>query len=220
MINVLVVDDHASFRTPVAFMINREEDITTMEAGSLAEARSLIASAPHIDVALVDLNLPDGAGLTFLPELHARHPNAAAIVLTGSDTAENHALAIASGAVGFLHKSTTVSDILNTIRLAAAGESLLSPTEIMRLMRQAIQYQAHTQAIERALAQLTPREMDVLRALADGLDNQAIADRLSLSTTTVRSHVVQLLRKLDVSSRLQAALIAVRHGITNEQLPH
>jgi DNA-binding NarL/FixJ family response regulator len=212
MIHVLIVDDHVSLREALAFLIGQEPDITVnAQAGSLAQARLAIAS-DAVDVALIDLDLPDGQGLVLLPDLHARHPEAAAVILTGSTRPESQALAIAAGAVGFLHKSTNVQEIVDAIRHLASGQSLLTPAQAIALMRQAAQYEDRVRVAAKTLGQLTPREKDVLRALADGLDNQAIADRLSLSTATVRSHVVQVLRKLDVNSRLQAALIAVRHG--------
>ncbi len=123
---------------------------------------------------------------------------------------------MASGASGFLHKSTSVAEIVTGIRQVAAGQPLITPAEAISLMSQAKLHQARTETSQRALRQLTPRERDVLRALAAGLDNQAIADHLHLGTATVRSHVVQILRKLDVNSRLQAALFAVRHGVVDE----
>ena len=216
MIRVLIVDDHASFRDAMAFMLALKADITIVaQAGSLAEAWAVLADTT-VDVALIDLDLPDGQGLELLPDLHKRHPEASAVILTGSIRKESQALAIAAGAVGFLHKSTNVVEIATAIRRLAAGHTLITPSEALTLMRQAARYEARAQTAQRAFAQLTPRERDVLRALTAGLDNQAIADRLSLSVATVRVHVVQLLRKLEVDSRLQAALIAVRHGVVDQ----
>ena len=216
MIRILIVDDHASFRGAMAFMLAHEGDITVVaEAGSLAEARAALADAT-VDVALIDLDLPDGQGIDLVPDLHARNPEASAVILTGSVRTENQALAIAAGASGFLHKSTNIVEIATAIRRLAAGHTLITPSEALALMRQAARYEARTQTAQRAFAQLTPRERDVLRALTAGLDNQGIADRLSVSVATVRVHVVQLLRKLAVDSRLQAALLAVRHGVVDQ----
>lgn len=218
MIHVLLVDDHASFRGALGFMVDHEPDIKLAgEAGSIAEAHEIVHHVDDIDIAFIDLDLPDGNGLDVLPDLYGRHPSAAAVVLSGSIRPESRALAIAAGAVGFLPKTAGVSEIINAIRKLTNGESLLTPAEAMTLLRQASQYQARTRGMHEALTSLTPREMDVLRALASGLDNQAIADQLSLSTATVRSHVVHVLQKLQVDSRLQAALIAVRHGIAGQE---
>lgn len=219
MIRVLLLDDHASFRSALAFMLSREPEITIAgEAGSLAEAHAVL-SGTAVDVALVDLDFPDGFGLDILEDLYDRNPGAAAVILTGSTRPESTALAVAAGAVGFLHKSTGVAEIVSAIRKVTSGQSLFSPAEAMALMRQATQHHARTEAAQRALAQLTPRERDVLQALTCGLDNRGIADRLCLSTATVRSHVVHLLDKLNVESRLQAALIAVRHELTDHEDP-
>jgi DNA-binding NarL/FixJ family response regulator len=212
MLRVLHLEDHTSLRGAVAFMLEREPDIAmVIQAGSVAEARCLLPTMP-IDVALIDLNLPDGSGLDLLPSLREHHPAAAAVVLTGSARPESPALAVAAGAVGFLHKTVCIEDIVAAIRRVAAGEILFTPEEVTTYLCKAAQYQLRTRNACQALARLTPREQEVLRALAAGLDNQAISERLFLSTTTVRTHIGQILFKLGVNSRLQAALIAVRYG--------
>ncbi len=215
MIRVGLIDDHVSFRGALAFMLQREVDITVdLEAGRVSEARLLLESTP-IDVALVDLDLPDGQGLDLLPLVCGQNPQAAAIVLTGSTNPESPAMAIANGAVGYLHKSSSTAEVVQAIRTVAAGETLFSATKAVELMREAARFQAKDQAKRQMLDQLTQRELDVLRALGTGLDNQAIADRLFITTATVRTHVSEVLRKLHVDSRLQAALIAVRLGLVD-----
>lgn len=212
MIRVLIVDDHTSFRNALAFMLGRADTIEIAgEAGTLAEARHLLARGP-VDVALVDLDLGGEEGTDLIAEMRRRHPEAVAVVLTGSLQPGNRALAVAAGAIGVLHKSSSVTDIVDAITRAAAGEPLISPAEAVSLMREAATRQARTAEGLRAIQQLTPREADVLRALATGLDNHAIAERLYISHETVRSHVVRILRKLGVESRLQAVLFALRHG--------
>lgn len=212
MIRVLLVDDHTSFRGALAFMIGREEDIDVVgQAGVLSEGEAVLASTP-VDVALIDLDLGGGDGTDLIRALRGRHPDAVAVVLTGSDRQESRVMAIAAGAVGVLHKSTSVEEIVAAIRKAAAGTPLISPVEAVALLREAVDLRARSDEGRRALAALTPRESDVLRALAAGLDNQAIADRLYISHETVRSHVVHILRKLGAESRLQAVLFALRHG--------
>jgi DNA-binding NarL/FixJ family response regulator len=219
VIRVALIDDHVSFRGALAFMIERDEDISVVvQAGRFEETRAFL-EREAIDVALVDLDLPDGNGLDLLPLLRERNPDSAVVILTGSIKPENPGLAIANGAVGFLHKSVSTADVIDAIKRAAAGEALFSATEAVSLLRQAAQYQSRVQTTQRVLDQLTPREIDVLEALADGLDNQAIADRLFLSTATVRTHVREILRKLNVNSRLQAALYAVRLGVVKLDEP-
>lgn len=215
MIRVGLIDDHVSFRGALAFMLRREADISIeLEAGRVSEARALLKSTT-IDVALVDLDLPDGQGLDLLPLVRAHNPGAAALVLTGSTNPESPALAVANGAVGYLHKSASTAEVINAIRAAAAGESLFTAPELIALMREAVNLKAKDQSRRQTLDQLTQRELDVLRALGAGLDNQAIADQFFISTATVRTHVSEVLRKLNVDSRLQAALIAVRVGLVD-----
>ena len=215
MIRVGLIDDHVSFRDALAFMLQREPDITVdLEAGRVAEALQLLETTP-IDVALVDLDMPDGKGLDVLPYVRNKNPAAAAIVLTGSTNPESPALAISNGAVGFLHKSASTAEVVTDIRVAASGEMLFSATEAVTLLREAARLQARDESKRRMLDQLTQRERDVLTALGSGLDNQAIADQLFIGTATVRSHVSEVLRKLNVDSRLQAALIAVRFGLVD-----
>ncbi len=213
----MLLDDHTVLRNALAFLLEQEGDLTVAAgAASLAEARAALAKT-SVDVILVDLDLPDGSGLELVAELSRRQPGIATIVLTGSERPEIQALAVAAGAVGFLHKSTAASTLATAIRRVAAGESLLSQAETVSLLREAAHYDAQTQATRDALARLTPRERDVLRELAAGHDNQTIAARLNLGTETVRTHVAQVLRKLDVASRLQAAILAVRVGLVD---PH
>lgn len=217
MTNVMIVDDHTSFRQAVAFLVDREPDLSVVaQAGSLEEARALLRDS-EIEICLLDMELPDGEGTELLPEIYRRRPDAAAIVLTGTHRPHNRARSIAAGAVGFIHKTATVPEIVEAIRKVADGQQLIPPHEAMALLREAHHYEASVGATRKALDRLTPREMDVLRALARGLDNQTIADELSLTTATVRSHIVQILRKLEVDSRLQAALIAVHHGLVEAE---
>lgn len=216
MIRVLVVDDHTVFRESMVFMLDMAEDITVVaQAGSLERATEAI-QANDIDVALLDLDLAGDRGIDLISVLRARHPNAVAIVLTGNSGERSKAQAIAAGAVGVLHKSTGIQDILDAIRRAATGEPLISPREASELMQRGNAYLSTEKDGHSALASLSQREKDVLRALAAGLDNHAIAARLFVSHDTVRSHIVRIYRKLGVDSRLQAVVFAVRHRFLTE----
>jgi DNA-binding NarL/FixJ family response regulator len=213
-IRLLLVDDHQSFLGPASFMLDREPDLeVTGRAGSLAEAyRVLAALTKAIDVALIDLNLPDGSGVDLIRDLHVRSPEAQVIVLTGSVAAREHAFAIEAGAAAVLHKSVEIAEIASAIRRLAAGEPLMSPRETIEILRLAGRLRAQDQAARSALERLTEREREVLRALADGLSDKEIAARLGVSPKTARGHVVNLLGKLGVESRLQAVVLAVRLG--------
>jgi DNA-binding NarL/FixJ family response regulator len=210
MIRVLLVDDHVSFRQPLAFMFEREADLTVVgQAGSLEEARAMLND---IDVAVVDLNLPDGNGLDVIGELRAVNPSAMVLVLTASGDRVEWGRAVEAGAIGVIHKSATISDIIAATRRASAGEHLMSPREVSELLRLVGQQREQDRRAQDALGRLTPREREVLLALADGLNDKEIAQRLKISTETARSHMVNILGKLGVDSRLQALVFAVRHG--------
>ena len=210
MTRVLLVDDHASFREPLAFMVDREPDLTVVgQAGSLAEARPQLAGA---DVLVADLDLPDGSGIALIRELRAINPRALALVLTASGTGRDRAEAVAAGAAGLLHKSTRLGEIIGAIRRLAAGEPLLRPQEVIELLRVADRHRERDREAEAALGRLTPREREVLQTLAEGLTDKEIAERLHLRPDTARNHMMKILGKLGVNSRLQALVFALRHG--------
>lgn len=210
MIRVLLVEDHASFRQALAFMLERESDITVVgQAGSLAEARRLLAG---VDVAVLDLGLPDGNGMVLIEELRAANPRGRVLILTASADQGDLARVIELGAAGTLNKSVGAGEIVTAIRRLSAGETLFSPGEIVELLRLAGRQRERTREAQLALDRLTRREHEVLQALAAGLTDKEIARRLHISAETVRTHMVNLLAKLGVESRLQAVVFAARHG--------
>jgi DNA-binding NarL/FixJ family response regulator len=210
-IRVLLVDDHLSFRQPLAFMLMREPDITIIgQAGTVAEARPLL---PEADIALIDLDLPDGEGIDLIQELHAVNPQAFALVLTGYSTNVLVARALEAGAVGVIHKARPVSEVVEAIRRVHAGESLLSVRETIELLRFITRQREQEQAVQATIDRLTPREREVLQALAAGLSDREIAHQLLVSIETVRTHMVNVLHKLEVDSRLKALVFAVKHGL-------
>ncbi len=213
MTRVLLVDDHAAFRQPLAFMLGREPDVEIVgQAGSLAEARTMLAG---VDVAVVDLGLPDGDGVDIVRDLRATNPNGSVLVLSAETERTRLARAVEAGASGVLHKSSSIEQILRSVRRLVEGEPLLSPLEVMELLRLAGQQREKHRAAEQAVARLTPREFEVLRALADGLNDKEIGRRLHISHETARTHMVNILHKLEVDSRLQALVFALRNGVVS-----
>jgi RNA polymerase sigma factor (sigma-70 family) len=217
-IRILLVDDHTSFRQSLAFMLDREDDIAVAaQAGSVADARGAIAAtrqSGHLDVAIVDIGLPDGDGTDIVRILHnagSKH-RTRVLVLTGVSDRFRIARAVESGADAVLDKSVTLAAIVAAVRRLHAGEELLSARETIELLRFAALRREQDRAAQHALAQLTPREREVLGCLAEGLTDNEIAARLHVSGETVRTHMVNLLRKLNVDSRLQALVFAIRHG--------
>jgi DNA-binding NarL/FixJ family response regulator len=212
-IALLLVDDHASLRELLALRLAREPEFRVVaEAGSLAEARHILSQV-EVDIALIDLDLPDGSGLELIRELRAANSDAQTLVLTASDDRQEHAVAVAAGASGVLSKTVGSAEIVSAIRRLDAGDVLLTPSEAVELFRLVDQRQEAERAARRQREQLTPRELDLVQLLAEGLDDAAIAERLFISPKTVRNQMVGLLDKLGVDSRLQALVLAVHIGI-------
>jgi DNA-binding NarL/FixJ family response regulator len=214
-IRLMVVDDHDTFRDPLAFMLEREPGLTVVaRPRSLSEAREDLQSAEHaVDVAIVDLNLPDGSGADLIRELRSSQPRAMALVLSATTDQKHLASAIEAGAAGVMHKSAPMRDLVEAVRRLATGEQLLSQQEVIGALRLLVRVRESNREAQLAIDRLTPREREVLQALAEGWSDREIATRLHVGVGTVHSHVTNILSKLDVSSRLQALVFAVRHGV-------
>jgi RNA polymerase sigma factor (sigma-70 family) len=212
MIRVLLVDDHASSRQPLALLLERDPGITVVaQAGTVAEARRALKEIA-VDVAVVDLGLPDGDGVDLVKDIRATNPHGQVLVLTAQTDRRQLARAVTAGAAGLLNKAASVDEIIDAIQRLGAGEDVLSPSIVIELLRLAGQERERNIAAQTALARLTPRERDVLQALAEGLSDREIGRRFQISEKTVRAHMASLLAKLEVDSRLQALVFAIRHG--------
>jgi two-component system nitrate/nitrite response regulator NarL len=212
-IRLLLVDGHIAFRELLAQRLTQEPNFTVVaEASTLAEIRQVL-SRVAVDVALVDLALPNGSGVDLIRDLRTRNPEAQVLVVTASEDRHEHALAFAAGASGVLSQSSRAAEIIAAIRKLCAGEVLLSPREAIELLRLIDQQREAERIAHRLLEQLTPRERELLQLLAEGLDDTAMAERLGISHKTVRNHMVHLLDKLGVHSRLQALVLAVHYGL-------
>jgi DNA-binding NarL/FixJ family response regulator len=211
---ILLVEDHASFRQALAFMFEREREfVVTGQAGSLAEARAFMRKVPDgVDVAVVDLWLPDGDGFELIEELASR-PDVMTLVLSASLEPARFARAVEAGAAGVLHKSAAIGEIVDAVRRLKSGEALLSPAEVIEMLRMVSRKRQEQYEAQRAIEKLTPREKQVLEALGEGLDSKDIAEKLNITVETERTHMVNILGKLDVHSRLQALVFAARHGL-------
>jgi len=213
MHRILLVEDHASFRQTLAFVFDRESEFEVVaQAGSLAEARKVM-DVLKVDLGVIDLALPDGEGIELIKDLREANPHFAALVLTASLDRAEHARAVESGAAGILHKSAGVDEIMDATRRLGEGETLLSQEELIALLRLAGQSREEEREARASIEQITPREKEVLQALGEGLSNKEIAARLHVSVDTERTHMMNILNKLGVHSRLQALLFAARHGL-------
>jgi PAS domain S-box-containing protein len=208
-VRILLVEDHAAVREAIAAMFEREPDFKVVgQAGSLAQARGMLAG---VDVALLDLGLPDGFGPDLIKELRRQSPRADALVLSAAVDRANLARAVESGAAGAVDKLAHLGEVVDAVRRLRAGETLLALDEVVELVGYERRRREQEAADRDALARLTPREREVLQALADGLDSQAIADRLRITLRTERNHVANVLSKLDVHSQLQALVFCLRY---------
>lgn len=217
-IRVLLVEDHVSFRQALAFLLEREPGFEVVEqVGSVAEARALDGRfLEDVEVAIVDLALPDGSGIDLIEDFSSR-PRVVTLVLSASLEPGRFARAVEAGASGVLHKSTPIKEIVQAVRKLRDGEALLLPGEVVEMLRLVSRERqeklAARQAARQAVELLTPREKEVLQALAEGLESREIAEKLNVTVETERTHMVNILNKLDVHSRLQALVFAARHGV-------
>ena len=211
-VRVLLVEDHAAIREALASSFEGEGFEVVGQAGSMADARRMLEEHP-IDVALIDLGLPDGYGAELIKELREAHPHAQALVLSASLDHTNVARAVERGAAGVLSKTAHLEEVVQAVRRLRAGQTLMPLEEVVELLRYSStrreeEYEAH-QAIEK----LTPREIEVLEALAEGLDSEGIAEKLNIALRTERNHMASILKKLESHSQLQALVFALRHGV-------
>ncbi|MDP8939100.1 MAG: response regulator transcription factor [Actinomycetota bacterium] len=215
MKKLILIEDHTAFRQTLALVFEQEPDFEIFfQTGTLEEARQLLGSTEGVaDVGIIDFTLTDGEGVELIPELREANPDFAALILTASLDRTDHARAVEAGAAGVLHKSADVDEILTSVRRILEGENLFSPGEMVELFRLAGQSREEEREARASIEKLTPREMDVLQALAEGLSNREIAEKLYMSLDTERTHMMNVLTKLGVHSRLQALLFAARHGL-------
>jgi DNA-binding NarL/FixJ family response regulator/signal transduction histidine kinase len=215
VIRVLLVEDHASFRQAAASVFEREAGFEVVgQATSLAEARKILEQGAP-DVAVIDLVLPDGYGWDLIKELRAANRRAQALVLTAELGRAQIARAVENGAAGVLHKTADLEEVVEAVRRLSAGEALLPLEEVVELLRFASARKDEDYEAQQAIARLTPREREILQALAEGLDSHGIAEQLYISLRTERNHMTSILAKLGAHSRLQALVFAVRHGVVS-----
>jgi two-component system NarL family response regulator len=198
---VLIVDDHALFRTGVANIINQEADLRVVaEAGNGVEAVAAY-ERHHPDVTLLDLRMPVMDGVEVVRRIRALEPRARVIVLTTYDTDDEIARALKAGAKAYVLKDISADDLVACIRDVLAGKTYLAPAAAAKLAEGVTH------------VQLTPRELATLRLTADGKANKEIASELGISERTVKTHLGHLFEKLGVTSRTEAIKVATRRGL-------
>jgi DNA-binding NarL/FixJ family response regulator len=210
-IRALVVDDHDLFRRGVRSLLSEYGVDVVGEAATGTEAvRLAIELLP--DVVVMDLNLPGMSGLEATWQLAAAAPDTRVLVLTISAADDDVREAVLAGASGYLLKDAADAAIVDGVRSAAAGESLISPRVAAKLLER-LRAEPAYKGVDEDEVKLSERELDVLRLVAEGKGNAEIARELFVSPQTVRIHVSNILAKLEIQNRIQAAVYAVRKGI-------
>ncbi|MFB6717890.1 MULTISPECIES: response regulator [unclassified Streptomyces] len=212
MIRVLVVDDEALIRMGFTHILNTVDDIEVVAAVSGGQAVSTVREL-RPDIVLLDIRMPDVDGLTILANLRRIPDPPVVAMLTTFDTDEYVATALRSGAAGFLLKDTDPEHLPHLVRTLADGGTVLSSKIARTVVDAYLDKGTHELPAARLAARLTERERAVLILMAEGLANTDIGERMHLSTGTVKGHVSTVFSKLQVSTRVQAALIAERAGL-------
>jgi DNA-binding NarL/FixJ family response regulator len=211
-IRVVIVDDHDLFRTGLKNLLEEQGVQVVGEAANGRDALRLVSElAP--DVVIMDLNMPGISGVDTTRQLAAVAPLARVVVLTISADDEDVMNAVVAGACGYLLKDSSIQDLVAGIIAAAAGESLISPQIASKVLQRLRSQTSHVDAAETIRAELSDREIEVLKLIANGKDNAQIAGELFISPKTVKNHISNILMKLQIDNRIQAAVYAVRSGI-------
>lgn len=219
MIRILLIDDHTLFRSGVKALLQRQPDFQVVgEASDGLEGVKLVEQV-EADVVLLDVDMPSMNGHEALAQIRETHPNLAVLMLTVSEDCETLGECLKLGARGYLLKKIDQDFLLRSIRAAYNGDSVISPQMMTKFVNRLAEPEAahsKSSAAGQDPAVLTRRERQTLAWLARGVSNKEIARALNLAESTVKVHVQSILRKLNLSSRVQAAIYAIEHKIDKE----
>ena len=211
-LRVLIVDDHDLFRTGLRNLLEEQGVQIVGEAATGAEAVRVVRElAP--DVVVMDLNMPGMGGVDATRHITGIAPLTRIVVLTISDQDSDVMDAILAGACGYLLKDSSIQELIAGIEAASHGESLISPTIAAKLLQRVRATSTQPEIADTIRAELSDREIEVLKLIANGKDNAVIAGELHISPKTVKNHISNILMKLQIDNRIQAAVYAVRSGI-------
>ncbi|HEV2787375.1 MAG TPA: response regulator transcription factor [Solirubrobacteraceae bacterium] len=216
-LKVMVVDDHDLFRSGLRRLLDEHEGLHVIADARRGDEAITRAAELRPDVVVMDVNMPGMSGVEATRGVLEASPDSAVLMLTV--TSDEHAVldAVLAGASGYLLKDATLPEIVRGIRAAAAGQSLIAPSVAGDLLARLRRHGAPDAPPPAAAPELSPREVDVLRLVVGGCDNAEIGRQLHLSASTVKHHVSNTLEKLGVENRIQAAVLAVRLGLADEQ---
>ncbi|HLX19809.1 MAG TPA: response regulator transcription factor [Gaiellaceae bacterium] len=211
-LRVLIADDHDLFRTGLRNLLEEQGVQIVGEAGSGVEAVRFVREAAP-DVVIMDLNMPGMGGVEATRHIASVAPLTRVVVLTISDEDADVMDAILAGACGYLLKDSSIDELMAGIRAAWRGESLISPTIAAKVLQRVRATSAQPEIAAAIRSELSDREIEVLKLIANGKDNALIAAELHISPKTVKNHISNILMKLQIDNRIQAAVYAVRSGI-------
>jgi DNA-binding NarL/FixJ family response regulator len=215
VVRVLVADDHGAIRVGLRLILEAAEGVEVV--GEAADGATAVRQAAALmpDVVLMDVRMPGVDGIAAAQQI-VRAGHGAVLVLTTFDLDDYVFGALRAGAGGFLLKTVEPAALVDAVRRIAGGESVLAPEVTRRVLDEFVQLDHRRPVVPRAgrLDVLTPREIDILALVAEGMSNRQIADRLTISVATAKTHVSRLLGKLGLDSRLQAAILAREKGLT------
>jgi DNA-binding NarL/FixJ family response regulator len=213
-IRVMLADDHALVREGTRRLLESEGDVEVVAEAASGEEAILAAQRFHPDIAIIDIAMPGIGGIQATREIKAHCPETAILILSAYDDEPYLIALLEVGAAGFLLKNVHGQELINAIRAVSRGESVLHPSLAEKIMRR---LSSQANPTSRASDLLSERELDVLRLAARGLPNKEIARRLGLSIRTVHSHLANIFTKMQVGSRTEAVLLALREGIISLQ---
>jgi two-component system response regulator DegU len=211
-ITVVIVDDHPVVRAGMRTVLDAAPDVVVVAEGANGTDALRLVEQHGPDVLALDVNLPDLSGVDVTRQLRQQGAETAILILTVHDDSQTVFGLLENGATGYVLKDEALETLADAIRAAARGESWLSPAVAQQVVRRAVG-NPPVEPPEPLPLPLTPREMEVLRLLAQGLNNATIAERLVVTKRTVQNHVSNVYGKLGVSTRTEAALIAIRHRL-------
>jgi DNA-binding NarL/FixJ family response regulator len=211
-VRVVVVDDHDLFRTGLRNLLE-EQGVNVVGEAANGQTAIRVVSELAPDVVIMDLNMPGLTGVETTRQLSGIAPLARVVVLTISADDDDVMNAVMAGACGYLLKDSSIQELIIGIRAAAAGESLISPQIAAKVLQRLRAQSTSEDAAATIRAELSDREIEVLKLIANGKDNAQIARELFISPKTVKNHISNILMKLQIENRIQAAVYAVRSGI-------
>lgn len=220
MIRILLVDDHSLFRSGIKSLLESQDDFEVV--GEASNGLDGVKRAKQLkpDIVLLDLHMPVTSGLEALQIITEEVPETEVLMLTVSEDGQDLIQALRSGARGYLLKNIEIDFLVDSIHRAVRGESVMSPqmsTKLMDSVRKPMPEPVMEEKEQKQTVKLTPRESEIIIMLAQGESNKSIARTLDLAESTVKIHVQGILRKLNISSRVQAAVYAVEHGLIPKQ---